>query len=253
MRTGKYSWIALGAGAYLAFVITLFPAATAYRWFAPDTVRLAGIEGTLWSGSAALGSVGNFGLTDIQWRLRPWMLLLARASGQFQARFADGLVTSDVEATFSRLTMRNLPASAALGGLGNFLPIGGTEGFVSANLAELQLEDQWPVAIAGEVRLGELAVPPLISSSGTPLIAMGNYQIRFSESPDPGVTGSFEDQGGPLQVSGTVRLNEGRSYLIKGNVSTRPGAPPELNQGLELMTAPPDASGQRAFSLNGSL
>src|SRR5690606_17260484 len=49
---GKGLWLALGIGAYAAFLLARFPAG-ASSWFAPDTVRLAGVDGTLWSGRAA--------------------------------------------------------------------------------------------------------------------------------------------------------------------------------------------------------
>ena len=253
MRGGKYSWIALGAGAYFAFVLTLFPANTAYRWFAPDTLRLAGIEGTLWSGSASIGSVGNFSLHEIQWRLQPWALLLARIGGQFQTRFSDGLLTTDIEVTLSQTTFRNLRTSTSLGGLQEVLPLGGIDGFLSADFSELRLEDEWPVAAVGEIRLGELVVPPMIPSSSGPLIMLGNYRIQFPQSPGPDLIGNFEDQGGPLEVTGSLSLADGRAYLIEGSARTRANAPQELSQGLDLMTAPPDASGLRAFSLSGSL
>lgn len=249
----KFSWIALGAGAYLAFLLTLFPASTAYRWFAPDSLRLAGIEGTLWSGRALLGSVGRFGLNEIQWRLQPWPLLLARIGGQVQARLANGFLETEIEATFTETTLRNLRASISLDGLQELLPLGGIEGYVSAELSELRIQGRWPVGATGEIRLGELEVPLIFTPSSDSLIALGNYRIRFVDSSNGVLVGNFEDQGGPLEVSGSLRLSPDRAYVIEGVVRTRPEAPVELSQGLEFMTAPPDASGQRAFSLSGSL
>lgn len=249
----KFSWIALGAGAYLAFLLTMFPAGTAYRWFAPDTLRLAGVDGTLWSGRATLGSVGGLGLHEIQWRLQPWSLFMARIGGQLQARLADGFIETEIEATFSATTLRNFRASSSLDGLQEFLPLGGINGFVSAELSELRIQGRWPVAAVGEIRLGELAVPSIFTPTSGSLIALGNYRIRFASSPNRVLVGNFEDQGGPLEVSGSVRLNPDRAYVIEGVVRTRPEAPLELSQGLEIMTAPADASGLRAFSLNGSL
>jgi hypothetical protein len=96
-------------------------------------------------------------------------------------------------------------------------------------------------------------VPPLLSPAGGALIALGNYRIRFAATTNPGLVGSFEDQGGPLEVSGSIRLTPDRAYVIGGALRTRPNAPPELSQGIEFMTAPPDASGLRAFNLTGSL
>ena len=90
-RPGKYSWIALGVGAYLAFLLTLFPGEygvsmartgfVATRRYRRDTV--VGQRSTWFYPSSYLG------LHEIQWRLQPWVLLLARASGQFQTRFAE--------------------------------------------------------------------------------------------------------------------------------------------------------------------
>jgi hypothetical protein len=74
----KWSWIALGAGAYAAFVVATFPAATAYRWLAPPEVRLASVDGTVWSGTAALGSMPGLPLRDIRWNLSALPLLLGR-------------------------------------------------------------------------------------------------------------------------------------------------------------------------------
>jgi hypothetical protein len=54
-----WHWVALGIGAYFAFAVSSFPAGTAYAWFAPAGLQLDGLEGTLWSGRAAAGNVGN--------------------------------------------------------------------------------------------------------------------------------------------------------------------------------------------------
>jgi general secretion pathway protein N len=248
-----FSWLTLGAGAYLAFVVALFPAPVAYRWLAPEEVRLAGIEGTLWSGRAALGSVGDFGLHEIEWQLRPWSLLLARASGEFQTRFADGVLSTRVSARLTTVSLRDLRASLRLSALRELLPLGGVRGFASADLAELELEQGWPTSAVGQLLVGELAVPSIVPSGTGALIPMGNYRVTFADASGSGLAGSFEDQGGPLEVAGSLRLNRDREYLIEGVVRARPEAPPELAQALVMMTGEPDASGMRTFSLPGSL
>ena len=253
MIARKYYWIALGAVAYLIFLLNLVPATTAHRLFAPSNLRLAGIQGTLWSGSASLGSVGAIGLHEIQWRLRPWALPLGRVRGEIQTRFADGFVTTNFDAALGSVKFRNLRASASLEGLQNILPLGGMEGSLSINFTEFESDYNWPATIIGEVRLGELAVPPLIPVLARQLIMLGDYVIRFSPSPNSIVVGHFEDEGGPLEVLGMLRLTGDREYAIEGNVRARANAPLELSQGLNLMTSPPDASGQRTFFLNGSL
>ena len=253
MITRKYYWIALGIFAYLIFLLNLFPASTAYRLFAPENLRLAGIQGTLWSGSASFGSIGTIGLHEIQWRLRPWALPLGRVGGEIQTRLADGLLSTNFDATLGNVTFRNLRASTSLESLQNTLPLGGMEGALSLNLIAFESDYNWPATIIGEVRLRELAVPPLIPVLAGRLISLGNYVIQFSPSPNSMVVGRFEDESGPLEVLGILRLTDKRGYVIEGNVRARENASIELSQGLDLMTSPPDASGQREFSLNGSL
>src|SRR5690606_26983266 len=122
---GTRSWIALGAGAYLAFVLATFPAGVAYRWFAPPELALIGIDGTVWSGRAALGSVAGLALRDVGWRLAPWRLLLASAGGQAEARLADGFVATEFSAGLRRVTLTDLRASTSLPVLQALLPVDG--------------------------------------------------------------------------------------------------------------------------------
>ncbi len=249
----RIPWLALGVGAYVAFAVAFFPASVAYRWFAPSEVRLSGVEGTLWSGQAALGSVGEFGLHEIEWELQPWSLALGRVGGQVQTRFSDGFLTTRVRAGFGGVDFTELRATSSLAALSGVLPIRGTRGQASANFAELVVQDGWPIGAVGELRLGELAVPPLVPVSDTDLIPLGNYSINFADASGQGLVGTFRDQGGPLEVMGSLRLNPNRDYLIEGVVRARPEAVAALTQGLAFMTGEPDSSGMRTFSLAGSL
>ena len=242
-------WIALGAGAYLAFAAAFLPASVAYRWFAPDEFRLSGVQGTLWSGRAALGSVGALGLHDIRWRLRPGSLLLARVDGRIQARLADGFLHTEVRARTAEIVLTELTASCRLPALAGVLPIGGILGQISVELDELVLRDGWPASAAGELRLGELRVPPV--GSGGELVSLGNYNVTFSGT--DGLMGAFEDRGGPLQVSGSAELSADGSYRIQGIARARPEAATALTRGLELMTGAPDDAGMRSFRFTGSL
>jgi len=251
--SSKIPWLALGAGAYAAFMIAFFPATIAYRWFAPDDVRLAGVEGSVWSGRAALGSVGDFALHDITWELQPWALLIASLSGQVQTRLADGFLNSEIHAGFGGVSFSNLRATTSLASLSTVLPIRGTRGLASLDFAALELEGGWPVTATGELRLGELAVPPLVTTGTGGIIQLGNYRVSFTDTGGQGLAATFEDQGGPLEVAGSMRLEPDRNYLIEAVLRARPEAQPELTQGLQFMTGEPDASGMRTFSLAGSL
>src|SRR5690606_26175100 len=108
----RYAWIALGLGAYIAFALSTFPAAAAYRWFAPPELRLAGVEGTVWSGRAALASAGDFPMRDLRWNIDAPPLLLGRVVGRARAALAEGFVETEVT-VFPRgeIELRNLKMS----------------------------------------------------------------------------------------------------------------------------------------------
>lgn len=249
----RLAWLALGLGAYLAFVISLFPAATAYRWFAPPALRLAGITGTIWRGGAALGSVPGLPLSDLRWDLDIWPLFVGRLAGEFEARLADGFVNGRVSASSSRLDFTDLQASTTLLTLRGLLPLNDTQGLISVSLSRLELREGWPVSAIGILRIGQLEVAPLIPTGGPELIALGNYEARFVDNDGQGIRAELGDTGGPLEASGVLSLGLDRTYALEGAVRARVDAPEMLTQGLAIMTGEPDAEGRRPFTLTGSL
>jgi general secretion pathway protein N len=76
----KRNWILIAAATLLAMALIMlvtFPAALAWRWWgerAPD-LRLQGVTGTVWDGSATRVSVRGQALGRLQWQLSPWQLL----------------------------------------------------------------------------------------------------------------------------------------------------------------------------------
>ncbi len=260
---GRVAWIGLGVGAYLVFLLASFPAATAYRYVEPAVMRLAGadpgalrltgLEGTLWSGRAALGSAGGFALHDIRWELNVPRLLTGRAAGHLQAGLPDGFVSADVSASPSRVELRGVRASTNLPSLDALLPIKGMQGLVSLTLDRARVENGRPTSIVGQARLAQLAVPPLMPGAGSTLIALGNYAIQLKDTGGKGIAAAFHDTGGPLEVSGTLTLDSQYNYKLEGYAAPRADAPKELVQGLAFMTGEPDAKGRRRFSLSGSL
>ena len=241
-------WIALSAGAYLAFVIALLPADVAWRWLAADDLRLAGVQGTVWSGRVALASAGPLGFRDVRWQVRPWSLLLARPRGRLETGFGDGFLETEVRIGGSGIVLTGLTATCSLSALASALPIAGIRGQVSLQLAELVLRDGWPAAARGQLRLGQLTVPSLVGGDS---IALGNFNVSLSGT--DGLQGAFQDQGGPMEVRGSASLTAAGEYDISGLVRARPEADAALRRGIELLTGAPDADGMRAFSLTGTL
>jgi general secretion pathway protein N len=249
----RWSWLALGVGAYIAFALATFPAGVALRWFAPAGATFAGVAGTLWSGSAATYSVEGITLESLRWRLRPTSLVLGRVSANVEARIPDGFVSGDVTASSSSVRFSEFRGGTSLPALARVLPLGGVRGQVSIALESLVLENGWPTSAIGEVKLAGLESLPLIPDGRGAYISLGDYTVTLVPAPEGELAATFVDNGGPLEVQGTAKLDASRTYSIDALVEARANAPEMLVQGLQLMTSDPDAEGRRRLSLTGPL
>jgi general secretion pathway protein N len=250
-----WHWLALGISAYLAFALSSFPAGTAYAWFAPASIQLQGLEGTLWSGRAAAANVGELSLHDVRWSVHAWQLLLGRLAADVRAQLEEGFVAAQVKATRSHVSLSEVRASTSLPTLRAVLPIAGVRGEANLTLSALELDvaKAWPTKVVGDLKLLQLeAVPFSLGGPRGKLVPIGNYTVRFAEGAGP-INATFNDTGGPLEVSGTLVVNSARGYKIDGLIKPRADAPQELVDGVNVMASEPDAEGRRRLSLNGSL
>ena len=249
----RWSWFALGVGAYVALTLATFPAGTALRWFAPSGVTFAGVAGTLWSGSAATCSVGGFTLEALRWNLRPASLLLGRLSADVEARLPDGFVSGNIVASPNTVSFSNVRGGTSLPALVGILPVRGLRGQANVSLERFVLEDGWPAAAIGELKLAGLETLPLIPDGSGAYVPLGDYTVSLVEAPEGELAATFVDNGGPLEVEGTLSLDAGRVYTIDALVEPRANANEMLVEGLKLMSGEPDAEGRRRFNLSGSL
>jgi len=249
----RWSWLALGVGAYLAFALSTFPAGTAVRWLVPPPLVMNGIRGTAWSGSATSATIGGLPVQDIRWHVRPWTLLTGRVGANVQARLADGFVSTGLTASTSRVQFDDLRGGTSLATLALVLPVRGMRGQASVALPTLELENGWPVRIQGELKLAALEIVPFGSNGNSNYVPLGDYTVTFGEAPQGSIAARFVDNGGPLEVAGTLVVTPAREYTFDALIKPRDGAPRQLIDGLNLMTADPDPDGRRRLTLTGSL
>ena len=248
----------MGGGAYLAFTIAMFPAASAYRWFAPDALRLAGIAGTVWSGTAVLGSGPGLPMRDIHWDFRALPLLLGRVSASFEARLSDGFISAAATGWSNRLELSAVRVSTNLAALNSILNLGEARGLVSLSMDRLEIQDGRPTTAVGNVRVSGLEVAAFSSTNVSSLIPLGSFEARFNDTGGQGIAGTISDSGGPLEASGTLTLALDGSYIVEVLARARPDASEELLQGMQLaenfgMASEPDVEGRRLYTLTGSL
>jgi hypothetical protein len=239
--------IALGAAAFVAMLLVRFP----LRWATavlPQSVSCEDPRGTAWSGSCGQLFAAGASLGATRWRLQPLWLL----AGRLQARVIsyppraqlDGLLSASV---FGRVGARNLVVEIELGPGGLAQLPANLRGRARAQLDELQWRDGRLAALRGRVTARDLV------QDGNPPLPLGDYDVVFEQAPEPNgdIVGRLKDAGGPLEVTGTLRLTSPPGYLLDGTVAPRADAAPVLVRQLAFLGTP-DAAGRRPFSVEAT-
>jgi general secretion pathway protein N len=238
----------LGIVVYLAFALVTLPANVLLSRLASSGVRAAGVEGTVWRGSAQVLQINTANLGAVTWDLHALALFTARLKADVKVTRSDGFAQSVVTVSTSNVSFEQLSAALPLGAVPAGAIPGGWTGNMNAKLDRLMLSNGWPVDAQGTLEIIDVTGP-----ARRP-VNMGSYQVVFAAaSPNPeALTGALTDAGGPLQITGTLQLKPDRSYLIEGLIATRPDAPPDVVNTLQYLGAP-DAQGRRPFSLSGTM
>lgn len=237
----------LATSLFLLTVLIRAPASWALK-FAPAGVSCSLPAGSMWRGSCTRMSAAGIELQEVAWILHPWPLLLGRLDLDLSS--ADARAQGSVHLSISiggHLVLRGLHAQLPVGT--EFLPLFPTawSGRLRLELTRVEFEQHRLRVLQGTATASDLA-------QRHPPIVYGNYELQFGEAAqgDDVITGKLRDLGGPLAVSGTLRLRHGRDYELDGLVSVRSGASADLVKGVEFL-GPGDAQGRRPFSLAGTL
>jgi general secretion pathway protein N len=246
----KKAWpfVALGVLAYLLFAIVTLPAHLVLDRMRP-AIDAGGVEGSVWRGSAQVVRVGGTNLGALTWKLHVLPLLRLRTQAEVRVSRTDGFAQGVVSASGSNIRIADFAAAIPLATLPPQVAPGGWSGMLNARLSELVLVDGWPTSAAGDVEVADLTGPASRPAK------LGSYAIKFPapSSPPDVLAGTLNDVAGPIQIAGTIQLKAAdRSYLIDGQVATKPDAPADFARTLEFL-GPPDAQGRRPFSLSGTL
>jgi len=234
--------------AIVVFVVTLL-----VRWPAraltpllPAGISCDGAAGTVWHGSCARVHGGHTTLADVSWTLHPAALLRLRLSADVAS--ADPRASGRARVQLSRggeLQISALSAQLPLQGGLSLLPRG-LSGTLLFALARAQLRHGELTELTGSVRVLQLR-------SASQSAELGSFELQFPPAAKgAAIQGQLRDLGGPLSLSGQLRLTRGNSYELSGSVAARGDASPQLVQALQLL-GPPDTQGRRTFSLAGSL
>lgn len=215
-------YLALGIAVYVLSLIATLPASVAYAPFRHGIPALAleGLDGTVWSGSAAAVRYRGDALGAVRWHLRPLALLTGRAEAEVSVDSEDGRVHGFVGRTLGGTPYaRGLSAELSVGPLAPLFNVQALrpEGTVLVNLSNVEFDQGRPVAALGSVvwRDAVISVP-----QAAPL---GDLELRLTTQ-DGGIHGVLRDKGGPLLLNGILTTKPDGSYRLTGSVAARASA-----------------------------
>lgn len=208
----KRVWLLVAAATLLALggvVLATFPAAVAWRWWGeriPD-LKLQGISGTVWNGTATRVAVRGQMLGRMDWQVPFWALVRGAPSVRVDLS-GPGLKLKAVVARQSAdaLALSELNAQAEAGWLGPALAIPELEptGLVVTENARLVLtRNGMPQAIDAAIEWRNAGV------RGQVVARLGTILIQAHGS-DGRIQASVVDQGdGEVEIRGTASIDQG--------------------------------------------
>ena len=238
--------IKIGVLTFIVGIILFFPARVAYQWFAPASLSLSGISGSVWSGRAREGDASGVYLRDLKWHIRPLDFVTLKLGFAVSTMLASGFIEGDIAiGVTGSIVARDISASVPLRALQTTLGMQGLQGSLSAQFDVLKLKAGLPVAVDGVLEVSDL-IAPLIDRS-----SIGGYKAEFVTQ-ESGVFASVEDTDGVVDLAGSLQVSADRSYLFVALLGVKPETPANLRQQMQFLGSANDR-GQHEFRIEGQL
>ncbi len=208
--------IAVGIGVCAASLVAMAPATLVDAWLSRSSqgrIRLAGAEGTLWSGAGHIefrDALGRAGVSrGLAWRIAPAMLLRGRLV--YEVSPEQPAKPFPVSISPSRIEMQdadfNLPAAALGFGLPKLAPLGLT-GDVLIHVSNLSVASD---GVDGNATLRWREA----GSALTPVSPLGDYEVRL-DGEGVNLHAYLRTIEGPLHLDGTGSWKRGSNPEFLG-------------------------------------
>lgn len=195
----------------------------------PETVRLAGIDGTIVSGKAREIVVDGFPLRDIEYHYMPSCIPLLKicyridySQGKVQAAY--DLLNGDTEVANARI---QYPVTELTRHLPNLIvqPVG----HIELEIDELNIVEGRPLALSGKLIWRDFG----LDDDGIKLI-VGDYQADFTGDPQK-YEFKLKDLSGELDVKGKGRIDAGGAYDVEIRIVAAGDIEPQVRQVLGIV------------------
>ncbi len=231
---------------FFGVMLATFPARVAYQWFTPAEIRLSGITGSVWNGSAVEGIAGGAYVRNISWRFRPMSLLSGKLAFQTSSNPVSGSINTELAVSpGGNLTLSGLSGNVPLDLVHPAFQQSGIRGDITLQFETIVISNGIPVTAQGSVIVTDFFVPDLSSSR------IGDFRADF-QTIDGLVVGTIEDMSGVLDVTGTINLSRDGLYSFIGQVAPTPATPSSIVNQLRFLGSA-NERGQHEFRFEGKL
>ncbi|MGI9273196.1 MAG: type II secretion system protein N [Woeseiaceae bacterium] len=238
--------IVLGVVTFVVGVVLFFPARVAYRWFAPEEIKVSGISGSVWQGSASEALVSGVYLRDLDWRIHPLSLISGKLSYAIESQLASGFLEGDIGVSImGKIVGSDINAALPLQAMQSALGVPGLQGSLSAEISDLEIDNGLPVAMDGVVNVSRLIVPLVQRES------LGGFKAEFMTQ-DSGIVASVEDTDAVVDIAGSLQVGSDRSYQFIAQLSPKENTPAPVREQMKFLGSA-NERGQHELRLEGQL
>ncbi|MCK4834304.1 MAG: type II secretion system protein N [Gammaproteobacteria bacterium] len=197
---------------YFIFLIFTIPAKPVTDLLNDNTpVKIQGVSGSLWNGSAYMVTTDDIQLKKTEWSFSPWKLFTGKIAVDIKTRFLDNHISAEVGTSFiGRFFIEHLSANIAARDIAQLanIPLAQLDGTVSLDIEYAQWKQgELPLA-SGEIRWVNATITVAETAS------LGNISIILRESEQQLLNAEIKNQGGDIRITGTAELVPQADYAV---------------------------------------
>ncbi|MFS1425046.1 type II secretion system protein N [Shewanella sp. 10N.286.48.B5] len=244
--------IILGVFVYLIFLVVFIPA----NWLVgiaplPNNIKVSGVSGTLWQGSADLVSIDRRLIEQVSWDLNPWTLFIGQLYVDLQigSRATPVSGQGDISWSLAGVSAENLrfeaPNKFLLGNAK--LPFRTmVDGDVSLIVESLKQGTPWCEQLTGKLFLNAIDVKNQFGEYPLGDIALGLSCI------DGQVQLMTDDSMNKMGIQGSATLGENNRIVVSAKIKPTHEQPQDLTQALSFL-GKQDSQGYYPVNYQGTI
>ena len=232
--------------ALLLMLILQFPAITAINSINKNNLKVNGVNGTIWKGSASEISSNEIYLRQTKWKIAPSELLKGNLTFDISTYPFNGQLKFNLILDL----MNNLSATDIKGNFPNDIleiiaPFLGVSSEIVMNIKSLSLNNKGINQLEGQILLNNLVMKGISNR------VLGSYKIDLFER-NGEIYGSIDDVSGEVDIAATMSLTLSGKYIIDGAVSEKQNTSNQVRTILSFLGAE-NENGQRSFRFEGEI